>query len=92
MSAARATNAATVEVLTMIGRSIRLGRRHVDTLVMAILLPLMLMALFVYVFGGAIDRSGHYVNYVVPGIVLLCVGFGAASTARRPPRGRWPPT
>jgi ABC-2 type transport system permease protein len=48
---------------------------------MAILLPLMLMALFVYVFGGAIDRSGHYVNYVVPGIVLLCVGFGAASTA-----------
>jgi ABC-2 type transport system permease protein len=81
MSAARATNAATVEVLTMIGRSIRLGRRHVDTLVMAILLPLMLMALFVYVFGGAIDRSGHYVNYVVPGIVLLCVGFGAGGPA-----------
>jgi ABC-2 type transport system permease protein len=69
------------ETSTMVGRSIRLARRHVDTLVMAMLLPLMIMALFVYVFGGAIDRSGDYVNYVVPGIVLLCVGFGAASTA-----------
>jgi ABC-2 type transport system permease protein len=65
----------------MIGRSVRLGRRHVDTLIMALLLPVMIMALFVYVFGGALDRSGDYVDYVVPGIVLLCVGFGAASTA-----------
>jgi ABC-2 type transport system permease protein len=70
-----------VEVSTMIGRSVRLARRNVDTLIMAMLLPVMMMALFVYVFGGAIDRSGGYVDYVVPGIVLLCVGFGAASTA-----------
>jgi ABC-2 type transport system permease protein len=69
------------EISTMVGRSIRLGRRQLDTLIMAILLPLMLMALFVYVFGGAIDRGGGYIDYVVPGIVLLCVGFGAASTA-----------
>ena len=69
------------EISTMIGRSIRLGRRNLETLIMAMLLPLMIMALFVYVFGGAIDRSGSYVDYVVPGIVLLCVGFGAASTA-----------
>ena len=46
------------EISTLIGRSIRLSRRHVDTLVMAMLLPLMLMALFVYVFGGALDRTG----------------------------------
>jgi len=33
------------------------------------------------VFGNAIDPSGQYVDYVVPGIILLCAGFGAASTA-----------
>ncbi len=48
---------------------------------MAILLPVMLMLLFTYVFGGALDPSGNYVNYVVPGIILLCAGFGSASTA-----------
>ena len=48
---------------------------------MAILLPVMLMLLFTFVFGGAIDPSGSYVDYVVPGIILLCAGFGAASTA-----------
>lgn len=69
------------EISTMIGRSVRLGRRQLDTLIMAIVLPVMMMALFVYVFGGAIDRTGGYVDYVVPGILLLCVGFGAASTA-----------
>ena len=41
----------------------------------------MLMLLFTFVFGNAIDPSGGYVDYVVPGIILLCAGFGAASTA-----------
>jgi ABC-2 type transport system permease protein len=48
---------------------------------MAIMLPVVLMLLFTFVFGGAIDPSGGYVDYVVPGIILLCAGFGAASTA-----------
>ena len=55
--------------------------RNVDALIMAIALPVILMLLFVYVFGGAIDPGGGYVNYVVPGIILLCAGFGAAGTA-----------
>lgn len=67
--------------LIMIARSARLSRRNLDALVPAILLPVMLMALFVYVFGGAIHTGGHYVNYVVPGIILLCTGFGSATTA-----------
>ncbi|WP_158843436.1 ABC transporter permease [Saccharothrix deserti] len=67
--------------MTMIGRSIRLGRRKVDTLIMSVVLPLLMMTLFVYVFGGAIDTGTEYINYVVPGIILLCTGYGAASTA-----------
>ena len=34
-----------------------------------------------FVFGGAIEPGGGYVDYVVPGIILLCAGFGAAGTA-----------
>ena len=72
---------AVIDASALIGRSIRLSRRNVDTLLMAVLLPVMLMALFVYVFGGAVEPGGDYVRYVVPGIVLLCAGYGAASTA-----------
>ncbi|WP_127532875.1 ABC transporter permease [Paenibacillus kobensis] len=64
-----------------IGRSIRHSLRNVESLMMAIMLPVMLMLLFTYVFGGAIDPGGDYVNYVVPGIILLCAGFGSSSTA-----------
>jgi len=64
-----------------IGRSIRLSLRNVEALLMAVMLPVMLMLLFTYVFGGALDPSGNYVNYVVPGIILLCAGFGSSSTA-----------
>jgi ABC-2 type transport system permease protein len=66
--------------LTMVGRSVRLSRRALDTLLMSILLPVMMMALFVYVFGGAIATGTSYVNYVVPGIIVLCTGYGATST------------
>ena len=64
-----------------IGRSVRHSLRNVEALTMAIALPVMLMLLFTFVFGGAIDSEGDYVDYVVPGIILLCAGFGASSTA-----------
>lgn len=67
--------------VVFIGRSLRHTVRNVEALTMAILLPIMLMLLFTYVFGGAIDQGGDYVNYVVPGIILLCAGFGSSSTA-----------
>ncbi len=62
-------------------RSLRHSLRDGESMLMAILLPVMLMVLFTQVFGGAIDPSGGYVDYIVPGIILLCAGFGASSTA-----------
>lgn len=64
-----------------VGRSIRHSLRDVEALVMAVALPVMLLFVFVYVFGGAISTDGRYLTYVVPGIVLTCAGFGAATTA-----------
>jgi ABC-2 type transport system permease protein len=68
----------------MAARCLRLSRRSVDALITALMLPIMLMLLFVCVFGGAISPHGGsrgYVSYLVPGVLLLCAGFGAASTA-----------
>ena len=67
-------------------RSLTRSLRDGESLSMAIMLPVMLMLLFTFVFGNAIDPSGGYVDYVVPGIILLCAGFGAASTAVRSSR------
>lgn len=64
-----------------INRSLRQNLRDGEALLMAILLPVMLMLLFTTVFGGAIDPDGGYVTYVVPGIILLCAGFGASGVA-----------
>ncbi|MFE1556312.1 ABC transporter permease [Streptomyces sp. NPDC058734] len=71
----------TATALTMAGRSLRNSRRSPDALIAALMLPVMLMLIFVYFFGGAIDTGTEYVTYVVPGAMLLCAGFGAASTA-----------
>lgn len=67
--------------VALIGRSLRHAVRDVESMLMAIALPVLLMLMFTFVFGGALDPGGDYVNYVVPGIVLTCAGFGAASTS-----------
>jgi len=69
------------EEAVFVARSLRHSLRDVEGLVMAVALPVMLMLMFTFVFGGAMDPSGHYVDYVVPGIILTCAGFGASSTA-----------
>jgi ABC-2 type transport system permease protein len=72
---------ALADAVTMSGRSLRMARRNVDVLVTSLLLPVMLMLLFVYLFGGAIQTGTRYVTYVVPGVLLLSAGFGASMTA-----------
>jgi len=69
------------EEAVFVERSLRHSIGNVEGLVMSIALPVLLMLLFTFVFGGAIDPSGGYVDFVVPGIILLCAGFGAAGTA-----------
>jgi ABC-2 type transport system permease protein len=67
--------------MVLIERSVRISLRNVEALLTAVILPVLLMLLFVYVFGGAINTGDAYVNYVVPGIVVLCAAFGSSTTA-----------
>jgi ABC-2 type transport system permease protein len=65
----------------MIARNIRRSLRDPEAFFTALVLPIILMLLFVYVFGGAMKMSGKYVDYVVPGLIVLCAGVGAGTTA-----------
>src|SRR5512132_1882605 len=65
----------------MAGRCLRLTRRNLDAVLTSLALPVMLLLLFVYLFGGAIQTGTRYVTYIVPGLLLLCAGYGASITA-----------
>jgi len=67
--------------LTMASRSLRLSARSPEALLTALLLPVMLMVVFVYLFGGAVSIGTAYVDYVAPGVLLLCAVTGAATTS-----------
>ncbi|MEV4841579.1 ABC transporter permease, partial [Nonomuraea sp. NPDC049486] len=64
-------------------RSVIHSLRNLDSLVTAIVAPVAIMLLFVTVFGTALGGAvgGAYADYVTPGVMLLCAGFGAALTA-----------
>jgi ABC-2 type transport system permease protein len=69
------------ESITLARRSVRLTLRNVDGLITSLALPVILLLVFVYLFGGAIQTGSPYVDYVVPGVLLICAGFGAGTTA-----------
>ncbi len=68
----------------LLGRSLRHITRSVDTIITTAIMPIAFMLLFVYVFGGAIKTgSDSYVNYLLPGILLITVASGISYTAFR---------
>ncbi len=68
----------------LLGRSMRHIARSMDTIITTAITPIAIMLLFVYVFGGAIRTgSDSYVNYLLPGIMLIAIASGIAYTAVR---------
>jgi ABC-2 type transport system permease protein len=68
----------------MLGRSMRHIFRSMDTIITVTITPIAMMLLFVYVFGGAIQTdTDNYVNYLLPGILLIAIASGIAYTAYR---------
>ena len=66
----------------MLGRSMRHILRSMDTIITVTIMPIAFMLLFVYVFGGAIQTgTDHYVNYLLPGILLIAIASGISYTA-----------
>src|ERR1700723_808945 len=72
------------DTTVLLGRSMRHITRSLDTIITVSIMPIALMLLFVYVFGGAIHTgSGNYVNYLLPGILLITIAMGISYTAFR---------
>ena len=72
------------DTAVLTGRSLRHITRSPDTIITTAITPIAIMLLFVYVFGGAIDTgSDSYVNYMLPGILLITIASGISYTAFR---------
>jgi ABC-2 type transport system permease protein len=72
------------ETVLLTGRSLKHVTRSVDTIITTAITPIAIMLMFVYVFGGAIDTGPvAYVDYMLPGILLITVASGVAYTAVR---------
>lgn len=72
------------DMSVMLGRSLRHIFRSMDTIITVTIMPIAFMLLFVYVFGGAIQTgTDNYVNYLLPGILLIAIASGISYTAYR---------
>ena len=72
------------DTAVLTGRSLRHIMRSPDTIMTTAVTPIAMMLLFVYVFGGAIDSgTGPYVDYLLPGILILTIASGISYTAYR---------
>lgn len=74
------------DTAVLTGRSLRHVTRSLDTVITTTLMPVAFLLLFVFVFGGAIrtgSGSGSYVDYLLPGILLITIATGISYTAFR---------
>lgn len=72
------------DTAVLLGRSLRHIARSLDTIITTTVMPIAFLVLFVYVLGGAIDTGpGSYVNYLLPGIMVITIASGISYTAFR---------
>jgi ABC-2 type transport system permease protein len=72
------------DTAVLTGRTMRHVTRSLDTIITTAIMPIAIMLMFVYVFGGAIDTGPiHYVDYMLPGILLITIASGISYTAFR---------
>ena len=72
------------DTAVLTARSLRHVTRSMDTVITTTVMPIAFLLLFVFVFGGAIDTgTGSYVDYLLPGILVITVASGVSYTAYR---------
>ncbi|MBL7256041.1 ABC transporter permease [Paractinoplanes lichenicola] len=67
--------------VVMLRRNLKHTLRNPTTVFNAILFPIVIMLIFVKVFGGAFDVGSSYIDYVTPGLLVMAVGYGLSATA-----------
>jgi ABC-2 type transport system permease protein len=65
----------------MLRRNLKHTVRNPMVVFNAILFPIVIMVMFVYVFGGAFNVGEKYVDYATPGLIVMAISYGLGSTA-----------
>ncbi len=72
------------DMFVMLQRSMKHILRSVDTIITVCITPIAMMLMFVYVFGGSIETgTENYIDYILPGIMLMTIGSGIAYVSYR---------
>jgi ABC-2 type transport system permease protein len=72
------------DTAVLTGRTMRHVTRSPDTIITTVITPIAIMLMLVYVFGGAIGTGAvWYVNYMLPGVLLITIASGISYTALR---------
>jgi ABC-2 type transport system permease protein len=76
------------DTATMMRRNLRHTVRNPSAIIMTIAMPVLLLLLFVGVFGSTLNAgfgpargSRDYIDYLVPGVLIMTIGYGATTTA-----------
>ncbi|WP_395019312.1 ABC transporter permease [Robinsoniella peoriensis] len=70
------------DTFTMVSRSMKHTTRHVEILIMTAVLPLAQLLMLVFIIGGSMDIGDFsYLDYILPGILLMSIASSASMTA-----------
>jgi ABC-2 type transport system permease protein len=75
------TSAPLADSRIMLRRNFKHILRNPVTIFNGALMPVVIMLMFVYVFGKAFNVGEHYVEYATPGLILLAITYGLSATA-----------
>ena len=76
-----AFGSAITDTITITWRNLRAMTRVPQVIVISFVQPIIIVLTFRYVFGGAMSVPGDYVDFLMPGVFVLTVAFGAVNTA-----------
>ncbi|NUR32008.1 MAG: ABC transporter permease [Catenulispora sp.] len=75
------SSTALADSAVMLRRNFKHTLRNPVAVFNAVLFPIVMMVMFVYVFGGAFKVTGDYVDYAVPGLIVMAITYGLGPTA-----------
>src|SRR5690606_2505562 len=67
--------------MIMLRRNVKHTVRNPTAVFNAVLFPIVIMLMFVYVLGGAFDVGVDYIDYAAPGMIVLAVSYGLSATS-----------
>jgi ABC-2 type transport system permease protein len=65
----------------MLRRNFKHTLRNPVAIFNAVLMPIIMMIIFVYVYGGAFSVGEHYIDYATPGMLMMAISYGLSATA-----------